>query len=125
MRSLGSDQIVLVGGSYGATIVTYTAPELVPPPAGLVNVSGGTGYRTRQVPDIAAGLTMPLLFLAGSTDGGAEAGARTVLAAAASADETLVVIATSAHGSEMFAGATAEQAMTQLLTFVERVAPGG
>ncbi|MGH9247163.1 MAG: alpha/beta hydrolase [Acidimicrobiales bacterium] len=120
MESQGEEQVVLVGGSYGATIVTYTAPELDPPPAGVVNVSDGTGYRTRQVPDVAAGLTMPLLFLVGSGDGGAEAGARTVLDAAPSADETFVVFPTRAHATELFVGATAEEAATALLMFGTR-----
>jgi pimeloyl-ACP methyl ester carboxylesterase len=123
LRNLGIDSLVLVGGSYGATIVSYTAPELEPPPAGVVNVSGGTGYRMRQVPDVADRLTMPLLFIAGSGDGSATPGARTVLDAAPSADETLVVLPTRGHATELFNGTTATEAMTALLAFIRRVAP--
>ena len=94
-----------------------------PPPASVVNVSGGTGYRTRQVPDVAAGLTMPVLFLAGSGDESANPGARTVLDVAPSADETLLVLPTRAQATELFDGANAEEAMTALLGLLERVAP--
>jgi pimeloyl-ACP methyl ester carboxylesterase len=121
LRGDGVEHLVLAGGSAGASTVTAVAPELNPPPVGVVNASGGYSWRSFDIRDVAPRLTMPILFMAADADRTFAEQAQDLAGMVATTDSQVVVVPGTAHGAEMFEGDSAQQAYEALLAFLARV----
>jgi pimeloyl-ACP methyl ester carboxylesterase len=113
----GARRVVLVGSSYGGSVVLRAAP-LTPALAGIVSLSGGGGG------DVAAALRstgVPLLLVAARADArGAADLARRAARAARRATATLLLVPGGFHGTSLLEVPRVARAFD---AFLRRVAP--
>ena len=75
LRRRGVDRVVLVGSSMGGTAVLAAATRIHPPVAGVVSLSGPSGYGGVEAGAAMARLRVPVLFVVGADDPFHRAGA--------------------------------------------------
>jgi pimeloyl-ACP methyl ester carboxylesterase len=62
LREHGATSVVLIGASMGGTAVVAAAPQISPPPAAVVSLSGPSNYSGVSAYNAAPQLTMPVLY---------------------------------------------------------------
>jgi pimeloyl-ACP methyl ester carboxylesterase len=118
LRRRGATKIVLVGASMGGTGVVGATPIVRPAIAGVVELSGPTGFGGVDALASARKLKRPALFIAGRDDGDFAAASRALYRAAASEDKKLVIAPTHWHGVDLVSLPAIKRA---LLDFIRRV----
>jgi dienelactone hydrolase len=102
LRKLGGREVVLVGASMGGAVVTSAAPLVLPPPAGVVSLSGEASWPGI---DPVAGVQRsqaPLLLVAGAQDDPEFAGdAQKLYDASIAPDKTIQVVDAPDHGVDL------------------------
>jgi pimeloyl-ACP methyl ester carboxylesterase len=101
LRRRGADQVVLVGSSMGGTAVLAAATRIHPPVAGVISLSGPSGFGGVEAGAAMARLQVPVLFVVGADDGHFTAQARAMYRAARVADKRLLVVPGGGHGTSL------------------------
>src|SRR5512132_4026543 len=101
LRRRGADRIVLVGSSMGGTAVLSAATRIRPPVAGVVSLSGPSGFDGVDARAAMRRLRVPVLLVVGADDRPFNAQARTLYAAARFRDKQLLVVPGRVHGTGM------------------------
>jgi pimeloyl-ACP methyl ester carboxylesterase len=101
LRRRGADQVVLVGSSMGGTAVLSAATRIRPPVAGVVSLSGASGFGGVDAEGAMARLRVPVLFVVGADDQHFTEQARQMYRAARAADRRLLVVPGGGHGTSM------------------------
>jgi pimeloyl-ACP methyl ester carboxylesterase len=101
LRRRGADQVVLVGSSMGGTAVLSAATRISPPVAGVVSLSGASGFGGVDAEGAMARLRVPVLFVVGADDQHFTEQARQMYRAARAADRRLLVVPGGGHGTSM------------------------
>ena len=125
VASAGATDVVLVGASMGGTAsltaaATFQALSSIRM-AGVVTLSAPVEFMGLSAAAAVPNLVVPLLFIAAEGDEGAE-GARQLQELSGNTGDLQIVLG-SAHGSELFTGAQAEEVWTMLLSFLEENMP--
>jgi acetyl esterase/lipase len=68
LRADGATNIVLLGGSMGATAVLAVAPSITPPPVAVIALSPPLVFTDDNASDGVAKLTMPVFYAAGEQE---------------------------------------------------------
>jgi pimeloyl-ACP methyl ester carboxylesterase len=101
LRRRGADKVVLIGSSMGATAVLAAATRIRPPVAGVVSLSGASGFGGVDAEGAMARLRVPVLFVVGADDQHFTAQARVMHRAARVADKRLLVVPGGGHGTNL------------------------
>jgi pimeloyl-ACP methyl ester carboxylesterase len=101
LRRRGADRIVLVGSSMGGTAVLSAATRIRPPVAGVVSLSGPSGFGGVDARAAMRRLLVPVLLVVGADDRTFNTQARTLYAAARFRDKRLLVVPGRVHGTGM------------------------
>ena len=99
LRRRGVDRIVLVGSSMGGTAVLSAATRIRPPVAGVVSLSGPSGFGGVDAQGAMARLRVPVLFVVGADDQPFREQARLLYRAARVRDKRLLVVPGGGHGT--------------------------
>ena len=99
LRRAGAQQVVIMGSSLGALAALIAGATLPAQPDAVVSLSAPASVGSMRGLDAVARLHAPVLFMAAQDDQPFSDDARSLDAAAASADKQLQVVAGSAHGS--------------------------
>lgn len=99
LRAKGAGRVMLVGASKGGTAVLTAAPDIKPPVAAVVDLSGPTAFEDVDASDAVTHLSAPTLFMAGTLDEPFVTDTQTMYAAAIhSVGRKLVLIPGGDHG---------------------------
>jgi pimeloyl-ACP methyl ester carboxylesterase len=101
LRRRGADRIVLVGSSMGGTAVLSAATRIRPPVAGVVSLSGPSGFGGVDAQAAMARLRVPVLFVVGADDQPFREQARLLYRAARVRDKRLLVVPGGRHGTSL------------------------
>lgn len=104
LRTTGVTKVILMGASMGGNAVLVAATKIAPPVSGVVSFSAPAVYKGLDAQAAVAGLAVPVLYLAGSSDSGGEfaADAQDLYdATPAGVDRTLVIVSSAAHGANL------------------------
>ena len=101
LRRRGATKVFLIGASLGGTAVLTAAPDVDPPVAGVVDLSGPAEFTDMDALEAVPRLTAPALFVVGRLDTAFVADTRAMFRAAASADKKLVVRPGGEHGTAL------------------------
>jgi pimeloyl-ACP methyl ester carboxylesterase len=101
LRRRGVDRVVLVGSSMGGTAVLAAATRIRPPVAGVVSLSGPSGYGGVEAGAAMARLRVPVLFIVGADDQPYREQARLLYRAARVRDKRLLVVPGGRHGTSL------------------------
>ena len=101
LRRRGADQVVLVGSSMGGTAVLSAATRIRPPVAGVVSLSGASGFGGVDATAAMARLRVPVLFVVGADDQHFTEQARVMYRAARVRDKRLLVVGGGGHGTSL------------------------
>jgi pimeloyl-ACP methyl ester carboxylesterase len=101
LRRRGVDWVVLVGSSMGGTAVLAAATRIRPPVAGVVSLSGPSGYGGVEAGAAMARLRVPVLFVVGADDQHFTEQARAMYRAVRVADKRLLVVPGGGHGTSL------------------------
>jgi pimeloyl-ACP methyl ester carboxylesterase len=105
LRAQGTQQVVLVGASMGATMSVVATAAITPPLAGLVALSPPTTFDGINAERAAPSLHTPALYVAGSDDGDYSVYARQINQATPTQYRNLLLVDAPQHGVELV-GAT-------------------
>jgi pimeloyl-ACP methyl ester carboxylesterase len=121
LRRRGADRIVLVGSSMGGTAVLSAATRIRPPVAGVVSLSGPSGFGGVDAEAAMARLRVPVLFIVGADDQPYREQARLMYRAARARDKRLLVVPGRGHGTSMVEfGEDAPRVLAALRSFIAR-----
>ena len=121
LRRRGADRIVLVGSSMGGTAVLAAATRIRPPVAGVVSLSGPSGFGGVDAEAAMARLRVPVLFIVGADDQPYREQARLLYRAARARDKRLLVLPGGGHGTSMVEfGSDAPKVLAALRSFIAR-----
>jgi pimeloyl-ACP methyl ester carboxylesterase len=101
LRRRGVDRVVLVGSSMGGTAVLSAATRIRPAVAGVVSLSGASGFGGVDAQGAMARLRVPVLFVVAADDPPFTEQARLMYRAARVADKRLLVVPGGGHGTSM------------------------
>jgi pimeloyl-ACP methyl ester carboxylesterase len=101
LRRRGAERVVLVGSSMGGTAVLAAATRIRPPVAGVVSLSGPSGFGGVDAQAAMARLRVPVLFVVAADDQHFTEQARVMYRAARVADKRLLVVPGGGHGTSM------------------------
>jgi pimeloyl-ACP methyl ester carboxylesterase len=101
LRRRGADRIVLVGSSMGGTAVLSAATRVRPPVAGVVSLSGPSGFGGVDAVAAMRRLRVPVLLVVGADDRPFAAQARALYQAARVRDKWLLVVPGGGHGTSL------------------------
>jgi pimeloyl-ACP methyl ester carboxylesterase len=119
LRRRGADRIVLVGSSMGGTAVLSAATRIRPPVAGVVSLSGPSGFG--GVDAEAAMARLRVLFVVGADDQPYREQTRLMYQAARARDKRLLVIPGGGHGTSLVEfGEDAPRVLAALRSFIAR-----
>jgi pimeloyl-ACP methyl ester carboxylesterase len=99
LRRRGVDRVVLVGSSMGGTAVLSAATRIRPPVAGVVSLSGPSGFGGVDAQGAMARLRVPVLFVVAADDQHFTEQARVMYRAARVHHKRLLVIPGGGHGT--------------------------
>jgi pimeloyl-ACP methyl ester carboxylesterase len=115
----GVDRVVLVGSSMGGTAVLSAATRIRPPVAGVVSLSGPSGFGGVDAQGAMARLRVPVLFVVGADDQHFTEQARVMYQAARVADKRLLVVPGGGHGTSLVEfGQDAPRVLTAVRGFI-------
>jgi len=119
LRRRGADRVVLVGSSMGGTAVLSAATRIRPPVAGVVSLSGASGFGGVDAQAAMARLRVPVLFVVAADDPPFTEQARLMHRAARAGDKTLLVVPGRVHGTGMLElGDDAPRVLTAVRRFI-------
>jgi pimeloyl-ACP methyl ester carboxylesterase len=119
LRRRGVDQVVLIGSSMGGTAVLSAATRIRPPVAGVVSLSGPSGFGGVDAEGAMVRLRVPVLFVVAADDRPFTEQARLLYRAARVADKRLLVVPGGGHGTSMLEfGEDAPRVLTIVRRFV-------
>jgi pimeloyl-ACP methyl ester carboxylesterase len=103
VRRLGKTQVFLVGSSMGGIASLVAGANVRPPVDGVVSLSAPAAFLGMNAVKTAPRLTVPVLYVAATTDSGGRFArdARTMFGATASADRRLEIFPGHLHGSSL------------------------
>jgi pimeloyl-ACP methyl ester carboxylesterase len=103
VRALGAQKVFAVGASMGGTAVLGAAPNVKPPLAGVVSLSGPADFGSISAVPIVSRLSVPVLYLVGASDsgGGFAIDAQKLYDATASPDKTIKILPVGDHGVDL------------------------
>jgi pimeloyl-ACP methyl ester carboxylesterase len=101
LRRRGVDRVVLVGSSMGGTAVLSAATRIRPPVAGVVSLSGPSGFGGVDAQGAMGRLRVPVLFVVGANDPPFTEQARLLYRAARVGDKRLLVVPGGGHGTSL------------------------
>jgi pimeloyl-ACP methyl ester carboxylesterase len=101
LRQRGADRIVLIGSSMGGTAVLSAATRIRPPVAGVVSLSGASGFGGVEAEAAMTRLRVPVLFVVAADDQPFTEQARLMHRAARVRDKRLLVVPGGGHGTGM------------------------
>src|SRR5258708_1583887 len=114
LRRLGARKVVLIGASMGGTAVLVAAPEMKPPPAAVVSLSGPASFALISALDAVPRSAMPQLFAVGAKDFQFSADPRDLYRRARS-PKRLLVVPTGDHGVALLDHAQVTRAIDRVL----------
>jgi pimeloyl-ACP methyl ester carboxylesterase len=121
LRRRGADRIVLVGSSMGGTAMLSAATRIRPPVAGVVSLSGPSGFGGVDAEAAMARLRVPVLFVVGADDQPYREQARLLYRAARARDKRMLVVPGGGHGTSMVEfGEDAPMVLAALRRFIAR-----
>ena len=127
LRSVGAQEVVVVGASMGGTACLKAAAQLQTLSsvrvAGVATYSAPVEFEGLSAEQAVPELQIPMLFVAAEDDEGA-AGARNLQSLSGGLGE-LVLLPGGDHGTDLFTGDQAEAAWQSLLGFVRSTMPVG
>lgn len=112
----GASAVFLVGASMGGTAAVTVAAAPGSGIAGVVALSAPLAFRGLSAE--ASSLAAPLLLIAAERDAGAPQAARALLERAAGAKRLEIIEGSSAHGTDLLTGATAERVRGLITSFL-------
>jgi pimeloyl-ACP methyl ester carboxylesterase len=119
LRGRGADRVVLVGSSMGGTAVLSAATRIRPPVAGVVSLSGASGFGGVLAEAAMARLRVPVLFVVAADDQPFTEQARLMYRAARAADKRLLVVPGGGHGTSLVEfGEDAPQVLAAVRRFI-------
>lgn len=119
LRRRGAERVVLIGSSMGGTAVLAAATRIRPPVAGVVSLSGPSGYGGVESGEAMARLRVPVLFVVGADDRHFTEQARAMHRAARVADKRLLVVPGGGHGTSLVEfGSDAPRVLAAVRRFV-------
>jgi pimeloyl-ACP methyl ester carboxylesterase len=119
LRRRGVDRVVLVGSSMGGTAVLSAATRIRPPVAGVVSLSGPSGFGGVDAQGAMARLRVPVLFVVAADDQHFTEQARVMYRAARVRDKRLLVVPGGGHGTSMVEfGEDAPRVLATLRRFI-------
>jgi pimeloyl-ACP methyl ester carboxylesterase len=119
LRRRGAGRVVLVGSSMGGTAVLSAATRIRPLVAGVVSLSGPSGFGGVDAQGAMARLRVPVLFVVAADDQHFTEQARLLYRAARVADKRLLVVPGGGHGTSMVEfGDDAPRVLATLRRFV-------
>jgi pimeloyl-ACP methyl ester carboxylesterase len=119
LRRRGVDRVVLVGSSMGGTAVLAAATRIRPPVAGVVSLSGPSGFGGVDAQGAMARLRVPVLFVVAADDQHFTEQARVMYRAARVRDKRLLVVPGGGHGTSMVEfGEDAPRVLAALRRFI-------
>ena len=101
LRARGSRRVVLIGASMGANAVVVAAATAKPPVAAVVSLSAPQVFQGVDAAEAARKLKVPVLYVAGASDGDFAKDARTLYAATRAPGRRLLIVRSGAHGVEL------------------------
>jgi pimeloyl-ACP methyl ester carboxylesterase len=114
-----AERVVLIGSSMGGTAVLAAATRIRPPVAGVVSLSGPSGYGGVEAGEAMARLRVPVLFVVGADDQHFTEQARAMYRAARVADKRLLVVPGGGHGTSLVEfGSDAPRVLAAVRRFV-------
>jgi pimeloyl-ACP methyl ester carboxylesterase len=119
LRRRGAERVVLVGSSMGGTAVLSAATRIRPPVAGVVSLSGASGFGGVEAEAAMARLRVPVLFVVGADDQHFTEQARAMYRAARVADKRLLVVPGGGHGTSLVEfGSDARRVLAAVRRFI-------
>jgi pimeloyl-ACP methyl ester carboxylesterase len=119
LRRRGADRIVLIGSSMGGTAVLSAATRIRPPVAGVVSLSGASGFGGVEAEAAMTRLRVPVLFVVAADDQPFTEQARLMHRAARVRDKRLLVVPGGGHGTGMLEfGADAPRVRAAVRRFI-------
>ena len=119
LRRRGAERVVLVGSSMGGTAVLSAATRIRPPVAGVVSLSGASGFGGVEAGAAMARLRVPVLFVVGADDQHFTEQARVMYRAARVADKRLLVVPGGGHGTSLVEfGSDARRVLAAVRRFI-------
>lgn len=122
LRREGSTKVAALGASMGGTAVLVAAAQRGARLAGVVSLSGATGFRGLDALGAAKRLTVPVRFAASKGDVSFALGARELMKAAAAKDKALLLVPGGIHGSSMLDGPYRLRVRSFVLGFLAKLA---
>jgi pimeloyl-ACP methyl ester carboxylesterase len=119
LRDAGVTKVVFGGASLGGT-VAFAAAAAEPDVAGAFSLSAPAVFGDVDAQAAVRGLEVPLLFVSARDDSHFAADAQLLHRDAASSDKELLIVPGSEHGTQLFAGASAERVRSALADFLHR-----
>ncbi|MEV4616512.1 hypothetical protein AB0K43_28525 [Kitasatospora sp. NPDC049258] len=121
LKTKGATRLVLIGASKGGTgsLVAGALPGLAVPVAAVVSLSGPESFGADNAATAVKRLTVPVFFAVEEHDGAFPADARSLHAAAVSADKQLKVYPGGNHGASLLK----DGALPDVEAFLARYAP--
>jgi pimeloyl-ACP methyl ester carboxylesterase len=101
LRARGSERVVLIGASMGANAVVVAAATAKPPVAAVVSLSAPQVFQGVDAAEAAPRLKVPVLYVAGASDGDFAQDARTLYAVTKAPGRQLLIVKSGAHGVEL------------------------
>jgi pimeloyl-ACP methyl ester carboxylesterase len=104
LRARGSQRIVLIGASMGANAVVVAAATTKPPVAAVVSLSAPQVFQGVDATQAARRLKVPVLYVAGASDGEFAQDARALYAATTAPGRQKLIVKSDAHGVALMNG---------------------
>jgi hypothetical protein len=115
LRRTGSEDVVTVGSSLGATGVLVGSASLAEQPAAVVSLSAPASFGPLRALPAVARLHAPVLFAAAADDQPFADDARALYGASGSAERTLEIQPGVAHGEELLEDAAFRARVTAFI----------
>jgi alpha-beta hydrolase superfamily lysophospholipase len=122
LRREGSANVAAIGSSMGGTAVIVAGAQRGARLAGVVSLSGATGFRGLDALGAAKRLTVPVRFAASRGDTSFALGARELMKAAPAKDKALLLVPGGIHGSSMLDGPYRTRVRSFVLGFLAKLA---
>jgi alpha-beta hydrolase superfamily lysophospholipase len=122
LRREGSTKVAAIGASMGGTAVLVAAAQRGARLAGVVSLSGATGFRGMDALGAVTRLTVPVRFAASKGDTSFAVGARELMKATRAKDKALLLVPGGIHGSSMLDGPYRARVRGFVLPFLAKLA---
>jgi pimeloyl-ACP methyl ester carboxylesterase len=122
LRREGAKKVAAIGSSMGGTAVLVAAAQRGGRLAGVVSLSGATGFRGLDALGAVKRLTVPVRFAASRGDTSFAVGARELMKATAAKDKALLLVPGGLHGTSMLDRPYRSRVRSFVLSFLGKLA---